>query len=71
MTRAQAEAIQCAAIKLQRALAAGEDPDGDGPIDPISGYTAPEIVRWLVELGPDGERIAVKHGALDFASINW
>jgi hypothetical protein len=63
--------LTCAAIKLRRALDAGEDPAGDGPIDPISGYSAPEIVRWLLGQGPDGERIAVRFGVRDYAEVNW
>lgn len=58
------ESLQCAAIKLQRAM------DNDG-LDPVSGFSAPEIVRWLCDQGPDGERIASKHGALDLANVNW
>jgi hypothetical protein len=61
------ESLRCAAIKLRRALNVGED--GGVPIDPVSGYSAPEIVRWLIDQGPAGERIVVAQGVRDLVDV--
>ena len=61
------QAIKCATIKLDRALAYGEM--GHYPVDPVSGFNAPEIVRYLITCGPVGKIMAKRRDALELADV--
>lgn len=58
------EQVRCACIKLDRAITEGEG--GEFPTDPVSQFTAPEIVRYLLQ-DERGSRAVDRRGVRELA----